>query len=430
MEDRVSSFDDFSVDIGEFEVSKKGEFTNCAWECTEGGSIDQHPVIKDGKIFFGSLNRKFYALDMKTHEAAWIFEASDRIGLSSPALYKNSVIFGSYDRNIYRLDTKTGKLIWKFETQGEIVSSVMLNDNRCYFTCRDQNIYAINCDDGRLVWKFKTYKPNVSVPTIHNEMLLLGSADRFVYCLEKKTGSLLWKFETDEEIVAIRPFLVVRGCIYVGTLGGMMYSIDISNGRLIWKQKLGEYGMSRGGCYLKGKIIQPTQDGFLYAFTPEGKIVWKVVKNHAFTSVITDGERLYTSSEDEYFYCFDSNGKMVWRFRMKGPVWQPAKIHDGAIYFGSYDCNFYALSKEGKLLWKFKVPGSPSTYPPIKSFFEVTVKLSKDDIETEGEKTYELNFDKEDELNTSEYQSRITYQASTRYSSKGKYQIDSKSEEF
>ncbi len=425
------AFDEFSVEMGDFDVSKRDDYHNCLWQCSEGGSIDQLPVIHNGKILFGSFNRKFYALDLRTHEPVWIFEAHDRIGLSSPVLYKDSVIFGSYDRNVYRLDTETGNLIWKFETQGEIASSVVTHEGLCYFSSRDQNLYAVRCDDGGLVWKFHTYKPNVSVPTIHGERMFFGSSDRNLYCLERKTGNLIWKFEAEEELVVIRPLLIVNDCIYLGTMGTMIYSISINDGRLVWKKKFGDYGMTRGGAYLKGMIVQPTQGGFLYAFTPDGRVLWKVTRNETFTSVITDGERIYTSSEDEYFYCFDSDGKLVWRFKMEGPVWQPALVHEGVVYAGSNDCFLYALdARSGELLWKFRSPGSPITHPPIRSYFEVSVKIREEEIGSGSDKKYEVKLSDDEDDGTSSYKSRITYQISTQYGAKGKYQIDSHEEEF
>jgi outer membrane protein assembly factor BamB len=212
----------------------------------------------------------------------------------------------------------------------------------------------------------------------------------------------------------------------MGTMGTMMYAVDINDGRAVWKKRLGDWGITRGQALLKGMLIQPTQGGNLYAIRPDGTVVWKIAKNHVFTSVTTDGERIYTGSEDLHYYCFDADGKVVWRFRMEGPVWQPATIHEGIVYFGSYDCNLYALDvKNGKLLWKFRCPGAPSTYPPIKSFFEVAIKLPEREFEAEPEKRYDLRIREDEDDGTGAYKSRITYQVSTRYASRGKYQVDS-----
>ena len=64
---------------------------------------------------------------------------------------------------------------------------------------------------------------------------------------------------------------------------------------------------------------------------------------------------------------------------------------------------------------------------PIK---KVKMKVPAREIEEEEKKAYEFGFGPEDEKNTSTYKSRITYQISTQYASKGKYQVDSDEEEF
>jgi len=202
------SFEDFSIEIGDFEVTKKKNYHYSFWHCTEGGSIDQRPLIYKGVIYFGSFNHNLYALNAQTGKEIWKFKAQDRIGLCSPILYRNSVIIGSYDHNVYRIDADTGKLIWKFPTFGEIASSGAIHNGICYFTCRDQFLYAIKCNNGSLVWKYKTFEPNVSVPTVHGEKVFFGSSDRNLYCLNNRNGNLIWKFQAEEEIVNVTPFIV------------------------------------------------------------------------------------------------------------------------------------------------------------------------------------------------------------------------------
>ena len=82
------------------------------------------------------------------------------------------------------------------------------------------------------------------------------------------------------------------------------------------------------------------------------------------------------------------------------------------------------------LLWKFRGQGAPSDWPPPFDGFELKVRKSVEDsgISDSRRKTYDVESMEEDNLDT--YKSRITYQVSTQYAAKGKYQIDSDEEEF
>jgi outer membrane protein assembly factor BamB len=423
------SFNDLSVEMTDFEVKKRKNYHYSFWLCTEGGSIDNKPLIFNGMIFFGSFNHNLYALDIRTGKEVWKFRAQDRIGLSSPQLHENSVIIGSYDHNVYCLEAAKGGLKWKHAARAELASSGAVDDGVYFFTGRDKMIYAIDCNDGSLVWKHKTFEPNVSVPTILSSKVFFGSSDRNLYCLDKRNGHLLWKFGTEDEVVNVTPFIVHKGAIYFGTLGNYLYAVDISSGKMIWRFPTGIYGMTRGQVLFKNLLIQPTNDGILYAITLDGKLKWKFTKNEPFGAVATDGERLYVGCEDHYLYCVSGEGKELWKFRTRAPIWQPATILNGIVYFGSYDCNLYALvARTGKLVWKFKCPGGITTYPEIKDYLEVRIKIPESEIKEEKWDSYQALAFKGDEDSGKFYKSRITYHVSSRYHEKGKYQIDSDEE--
>ena len=90
----------------------------------------------------------------------------------------------------------------------------------------------------------------------------------------------------------------------------------------------------------------------------------------------------------------------------------------------------YCIDKDSQLLiWKFTAGGSPAYIPDSYDQFEMRMEIPKGDVEQVTEKRYSFDIGTEDEK-TSEYQSRITYQVSTQYAAKGKYQVNSHEEEF
>jgi outer membrane protein assembly factor BamB len=431
MEDSASGFDDFSIEMGDLEVRKKRNVNLVFYTVSYGGSVDNRPMVHNGAVYFGCMNRNVYAVDIDTQDLVWKFETQGSICVSSPSLYKDSLIVGSYDYNVYRIDLKTGKMIWKFRTRGEVASAGTVKDGVYYFTGRDKLLYAINCEDGSLLWKYKTFESNVSVPAIYGNMVFFASSDRNIYCIDRIKGNLIWKFEAEEEIVNENRFMIVGNILYFMSVGSIFYAIDIRTGRPAWKLKLGEYGSGTSPAFLNGLLLQSSLDGVIFAITPEGRVAWKIRGNYPFGSITIDGERAYASCEDKNLYCIDGHGKILWKFRTEGALWQPATIVDGVVYFGSYDCNLYAVDAlKGTLLWKYRCSGSPSSYMPLENFFEVTLKLPEAELEKEGGKRYEMHLGDEGADNTSTYKSRITYQVSTQYASKGKYQVDSDEEEF
>ena len=181
----------------------------------------------------------------------------------------------------------------------------------------------------------------------------------------------------------------------------------------------------------EGVIYHASRDGTLCALTPDGKQVWKFRKPTPevwVSPVIHDGN-IFIGSGDQHLYCIDLEGRQLWRFYTQGHVWWQASAWNKDILFSSWDCHLYSVrSSDGKLNWKFGTGGSPSFIPPPYEYYEMQMKMPKAQLEEGKKKTYELNLAGEDEEMKGAYKSRITYQISTQYSAKGKYQIDSDEE--
>jgi hypothetical protein len=87
------------------------------WGCDMGGD--------DAAMFRGNLGRTgvYKANTVKALNAIrWKFKTEGGIG-SSPAIADGVVFFGSIDKYLYAVDVKTGQEKWKFKTGSEVFSS-------------------------------------------------------------------------------------------------------------------------------------------------------------------------------------------------------------------------------------------------------------------------------------------------------------------
>jgi eukaryotic-like serine/threonine-protein kinase len=98
--------------------------------------ISSSPAIYDDKVYFGSGNSYFYALDANTGELVWQFKTQDSIS-SSPSIAEGIVYFGSHDGHLYALNTETGELKWKYYFGYKIFSSPVIMNGVVYITTAD-----------------------------------------------------------------------------------------------------------------------------------------------------------------------------------------------------------------------------------------------------------------------------------------------------
>ncbi|MBN2330254.1 MAG: PQQ-binding-like beta-propeller repeat protein [Candidatus Aenigmarchaeota archaeon] len=431
MEDKKFTFDEFSTELQDFKIRKVSKFDRM-WKVGYGGSVDQKLLLHDGVIYFGCCDHHVYAISAKDAGLAWKFEARAPIGESSPVLYKGTIYIGSYDYNMYAIDSRSGKLKWKFKTRGEIGSSVCASNGIVYFGSRDRIVYALRADDGSLVWKFETNDEIMSTPAVHGGKVFIGSFDHNLYCLDAMTGKPEWKFATQQEIYNADSFLIHGGIIYFGSFDNYLRAVRIEDRMELWRFRTGIYGIAASPVLHKNRLYQQTRDGILYALTMDGKPLWKFVTREVIALPVIHQDKIYVGSADHNMYCLNiEDGRVFWKFQAQGGVWWCPVIWKDVVYFSSWDCHVYAADKDtGEEVWRFNTGSGPSSIPPLSEGFEVELKIPKREIRLEEErKHYELGLSEGDE-NASAYKSRITYQVSTQYVEKGKYQVDSDEEGF
>lgn len=162
------------------------------WRFTTGGYTTAFPAfIMDNKIFFGSADKRLYALNLDGN-LAWKFKCGDTV---YPAgVYKNMAFAASRDNNLYAINIKTGKMVWVFKTRDVVATHVIPFKDKLYFGSWDKNLYCLN-PKGEMVWKFPTTGFIASTPIIHGDVIYFGAWDCNLYAIDLK-GKLVWKFPT------------------------------------------------------------------------------------------------------------------------------------------------------------------------------------------------------------------------------------------
>lgn len=432
MAESMDHIEEFSIEMGDFEVRRVNKFDRLQ-RITEGGSVTTHVTYHEGLLYFGSTNHNVYCIRPEDGKLVWKYKTEGIIMESNPVIDDNVLYAGSFDYNIYAMNAKTGKLIWKYRTGDKITTCAAVSGDMVFIGSGDQNLYAFDKKSGKVMWKFRTYGWVNSCPLIVGDKILAGSYDRFVYCLNKHDGRLLWKLETQGEIFNSNKFAYRDGIVYIPSMDGNLRAVDIETGRLIWKVKVATYGMASSGIIHDDTILQSTRDGILFALDLKGKILWKYKAREDDVigpPAVYEGRIYVASFADHNIHCVSLDGKGLWKFETRDGVYPRPLMLGGSLIFSSYDCNVYCIDAGSRgVLWKFRADGSPSQVPPPHEAFELAISVPKEEFEEAKRKNYDFDLP-EDERDTSEYKSTITYQSGTTYREKGKYQIDSREEEF
>ena len=145
---------------------------------------------------------------------------------------------------------------------------------------------------------------------------------------------LLWKHPAPDGIASTAA--IVDGRVYIGTLSGEVFCLELKSGREIWNYR---------------SIDDPQEDfapGFL-------------------SSPTVTAEAVFLGDEFGVFHALDrETGKKKWTFPTDSEIISSAAIVDDRVIFGSYDSNLYCLKTEdGSQVWKFQTQDRVNCSPAI-----------------------------------------------------------------
>lgn len=295
----------------------------------------------------------------------WTFDTGDVIQ-SSPALAPDGTIyFGSHDRKLYALNPDGSKK-WEFPTSGNIPSSpVVAKDGTIYIASLDKMLYALT-PEGRIKWLIAPGSAIAATPALGagGDIYVATAFNRL--CAIHPAGSKKWDFNTGGNLVS-SPLVNGDGLICFGCQDGKLYAVN-AQGSVQWTFTAGDKINSSPALGADQTIYAGAFDGKLHAIHPDGSGKWDYQTGSAIRSspAIGLGGEIYVGSDDGKLHAVSPEGNVRWTFPTGGEVRSsPAVGADGVIYFGSYDNTFHAVSANGKGRWKLATEGSITASPVI-----------------------------------------------------------------
>lgn len=312
----------------------------------------------------------------------WKFSTSGRI-YATPLIDGNRVYIGSGDSVFYAIDKTNGTNIWSFKTAGAIQSSASKSDNLIMFGCTEGNLYALEKETGKLSWKFSSEGEKVkdmwdyyqSSPVTANGIVYWGSGDGHMYALDAKTGQLVWKYLT--EGIVHTDAAVRDDKVYFGSYDGNLYALSADKGELIWKFKtVGDTYFPKGdiqrGALIDSNIVYfGSRDYNIYALSAKtGRGKWNMKERGSWiiaTPYSYKGYLYFGTSDTHRFYCLrKSDGEVIWSIPLNMRAYGSAVAKDDIVYFGCFNGKLYGVDyKTGKIRSEFKTDGCKANYSNV-----------------------------------------------------------------
>lgn len=301
------------------------------WRFEPAGYASCAPAVADGRVYFGTWGKKFYALDAETGEQVWATDVGHRFGSSSPAVADGTVYVGTVGDGpmvvsgeedeeqfescaVLALDAETGDERWRYDDFGErenVESSIAVADGRVYFG-GESAVYALDADSGSVAWSREIAAHPQSSPAVADGTVYYGGPSRAdegpaarLSALDAASGETVWTAGIEDTSLRTSP-AVADGTVYVaassmrvclaaadggdgsangtqtddgdsncsGTNRGRLYALDAADGERRWTAEFRTDTRS-SPAVADGVVYVGNGDG-LSAVSTDGESLWRI----------------------------------------------------------------------------------------------------------------------------------------------------------
>lgn len=311
------------------------------------------PLVLEQLIIQGNSVDGIVAYNRSNASEVWRLKLENGVE-GGAAAANNRLFFGSSDGQFYAVDLISGKILWSFPARAETLAAPSVEDNVVYFESAADVVYALDATTGKLLWSYNRQSTTslsiraTTTPTIAGDKLLVGFSDGYIVALKKSDGTLIWerKLGTQGRFRDVDSTPVVSGNIlYASSFDGSLFALKLESGEVVWQ-------VDRGGftpVTVQGdRIYMSSSDGQLIALDKgSGKTIWfKNIKRGISTQPTYYKNFLIYGETNGNLIAADANtGEPVAQFAPgRGLIARPTVDEKtGRIYFISNNANLYAM---------------------------------------------------------------------------------------
>lgn len=282
------------------------------WTFRSGHRIVGTPAVDEHVVVFGSADQKIYGLHAQTGRLLWQVSASEPV-LGAVTIDGGVAYIGASDHTFRAINIHTGAIVWAYDrVKGYIVTKPLVTGNKVIFGAWDNTLYAIDRYSGQELWKWTGgltrmhFSPAAVWPVAAHGKVFITDPQRALTAIHIETGETIYR--TFQSVVRETIGLSEDSeRIYSKTMNDSIvcFSATTDTPCLIWASDVG-FGYEHAPSMpveKDGVMFGCTKDGLMFGLeATTGKVLWKhKVGNSLVSTVVPLNKRqmLFTATGGE-----------------------------------------------------------------------------------------------------------------------------------
>jgi outer membrane protein assembly factor BamB len=213
------------------------------------------------------------------------------------------------------------------------------------------------------VWTFEAGDAIEGTAAIGGGTVFVGSLDGHLYALDLATGALRWKIAAGAEVKS-SPSLK-DGVVYFGDESGKLHAVEASTGKPRWTFQT-DGGVTSGVNFAAGRepgearLVFGSYDGFLYCLkAADGSLAWKLeTESYVHATPAIAGGNAYVSGCDGFFRAVRlSDGGEAGKVSLGGYAAASPAVAGGRAFVGTFENEVLALDLAPlAVAWRYQNP--------------------------------------------------------------------------
>ncbi|TWT41240.1 Serine/threonine-protein kinase AfsK [Phycisphaerae bacterium RAS1] len=225
------------------------------------------PATDGARVFFGSLDRRFYSYTLAEQFELWKAGTAGPI-TSGPAIHGDDLFVASSDGAVYACDRRTKAGRWMAYTFSAITADLVVDETAVYAASTDDSLYAFDLLTGRERWRARFSGPLRDAPLVARAGVFQYSAADGLSCVDATPqpvdDRVKWTIERGRHVAGLdaRHALVL-------TRDGALLACDLADGRVVQELPAGGFGLAASSAD-GSTMVLVAGDGRVFCARPRG----------------------------------------------------------------------------------------------------------------------------------------------------------------